>query len=159
LINLGNCYRDGGEMPLTDLLIANDSEAPLIGDSEFPLDQFSGIAAKGIDSVNLTKLFHIAKRIDPTDESFIDFVKQFEYLYERTEDGPWVIKAPQQLVSLLASLEDAEKSRVALAWASTQEFKADGWSADVVGEFFLELCALAKQAVEEGRGLVMWMSL
>jgi hypothetical protein len=86
-------------------------------------------------------------------------VRKFDFLYENSDDGPWVYRVPEELVKLLATLDDTRQVNVAKSWAATDEFLLDRWPSSAVAEFLAEICDLARQAVDQDKGIVMWMCL
>ena len=90
---------------------------------------------------------------------FLAFTCSFDLLYDGPEGGPWVLRIPHELVSLVASLDDNIRGGVARRWAETEELMLDCWRPDAVADFLDKLCDLARRAVSNGKGLLMWMAL
>ena len=115
---------------LTELVVADESEAPAVGGSSVPSHTWPGIDAKGIDQVKLAKLMSILLS-QPYQNSF---VAEFTQLHEQSEDGPWVFKLPPRLVTALAALDEHWLMQVAMEWSQIQEFMLDRWPASAVDE-------------------------
>ena len=147
---------------LTDFVVADISEAQRIGDSLSPSWQFEGLGEKGIDHVKLATLYTLL-----TDQPYDPDVLMNEetLLYIASENGPWVQQVPPDMVSRLANLPESEYSRVAQAWARTEEFdpKFSGLtSAEAITfaeAFIRRFAVLARQSLAENKILMMWTCL
>jgi hypothetical protein len=146
-------------MPLIDILMADESDAPAIGNSISPLETFPGIAAKQVDQVKLAKLSLILDGLVPDTPAVIDLVKTFTMLHESSDEGPWVYMIPDRLVAKLAGLDAERRTEVAKAWASKADFMGAGWEGTAVKEFVDELSGLAGKAQTNGKRLLLWMAL
>lgn len=140
---------------LTDLVLADESEAEAICKSMGPLQSWPGIDAKGIDHIKLGMLLSILTG-EPYRDSFID---ECVLLAEEPEDGPWVYRVPEQLVGLLADLDGDRLTQTATAWSKIEEFVLDGWSPPEVGSVLAELHRIAREARAQGKSLLMWVCL
>lgn len=140
---------------LTDLIIADESEAKAIAVSGSPLLHWSGIAAKGIDHVKLGKLLSIVMGV-PYQNSFIN---EFTQIAEASEDGPWVFRMPPRLVRPLAAMQGDELVRISGQWATAEEFARSGWDEAAVIQMLTSICDLSKQAIATGKALLMWVCL
>ncbi len=140
---------------LTDIVVADSSEAIAVAQSSVPSRDWEGIDAKGIEHVKLAQLSAILR-----DESYDpDFVTQIEDLAEVSEEGPWVFRLPQDFVHRLASLSEDQTPVVAEKWAKTEEFILDGWAASDVASVLSDLHRVAEIACSRDKALLMWMSL
>jgi hypothetical protein len=140
---------------LTDLVVADESEAPAVGGSSVPWHTWLGIDAKGIDHVKLAKLMSILLGL-PYQNSF---AAEFAQLHEQSEDGPWVFKVPTRLVAALATLDEHRVTQVAIEWSKIQEFALDRWPTSAVDEVLKRISSLAKKAASQKKSLLIWMSL
>jgi hypothetical protein len=139
---------------LTDLVIANEADATNIANSHYPLDDFTGIDIKGVDSVKLTTLHSIL-----SGEEFKDLLAQYNPIASASDDGPWVFVLPADLVARLANLDEAELADTAAKWGNTEEFQLDGWSQSNVTDVLRGIAHLARQASDQGKHIFAWMSL
>jgi len=143
------------ELPmLTDFVVASRDDAQRVCDSNCPSRDFSGIEAKGIDTVKLGTL-HAMLTGEDFDPSFMDK----EPLCSGGEEGPWVFEIPEDLVRRLAELNANQTVSVAAEWAKTEEFETDNWSAAAVGGVLEELAGLCRRAEAEGKSVLMWISV
>jgi hypothetical protein len=142
---------------LTDFVVAATSEAQRVGESHCPSRDFNGIEAKGIDPVKLSTLYAILTE-RPVDPAFMD---GDSCLYSRSDEGPWVLLVPADLVQRVAKLSAKEVSATASDWSKTDEFspKHGRWPPEVIEQWLEELARLCRQAVAEEKALLMWMSL
>jgi len=77
------------------------------------------------------------------------------------EDGPWVFEVPPDLVQRLASLAPHQLAEASVKWAATDEFspRYSKWPTEAVQQVLSNLTALCKQAVGDGKAVLMWMCL
>lgn len=140
---------------LTDLVVADESEAEAMAGSGSPLERWPGIDAKGIDHVKLGMLLSIMAG-EPYRDSLVG---EFAQLAEASEDGPWVFQVPPRLVSSLSKIEDHELGRLSEQWSAVEEFAYSGYDLATVAEVMTSLRELSKLALSEGKSLLMWMCL
>jgi hypothetical protein len=142
---------------LTDFVVADPTDAPRVGASHCPSRDFAGVAAKGIDTVKLSKL-HSALTCRPFDPTFMgnDALR-----FAAWEGGPWVFEMPTDLVRWLAQLGPEELPPVAAAWSKIEEFspRYDNWPAGAVQEVLSEIAALCRKAATENKVVFLWMCL
>jgi|HubBroStandDraft_6_1064221.scaffolds.fasta_scaffold337458_1 hypothetical protein len=142
---------------LIDIVVADPADAPRVGASTCPSREFTGVEAKGIDTVKLTKLHSVltGRPFDPK------FIGNDALRFDASEDGPWVFEVPADLVGQLAQLGAGELTSVANEWSKIEEFSAkyDNWPAAAVHEMLIGLMVLCRKAVAENKVLFMWMSL
>src|SRR5262245_42105299 len=93
---------------LSDIVIADKSEAKAVGASRNPTAQWEGAAWKTIDPVKLGKLWSILKSEPLELERVMAKVRQIQLLHEASDDGPWVYLLPDQLRDALADLSNYE---------------------------------------------------
>ena len=142
---------------LTDFVVAAPEDARRIGESTCPSREFNGLDAKGIDTVKLGTLYAILTGT-PVSPAFMH--GKF-FLYSCSDEGPWVMLVPPDLVHRLAALRSDEIAEAATAWAATEEFlpKYGKWPPGAVGDVLQRLAGLCRQATTEGKSLLMWMCL
>ena len=141
---------------LSDLIIADRSEAASINAAQGAhLDQWICLESKGIDSIKLSTLWGILSNteFDPS------FMGGGAILDQASDDGPWVMLAPPELVAAVADLDDARVRKVANAWAKTEEFTLDRWPAELVHEYLAAFRQFARQARQESKDVLLWVSL
>jgi hypothetical protein len=143
---------------LSELVIAKESEAQDIADSDSPTRTRVGIVIKTLDPVKLGTLWAILEGIG---ESRIDSrVAQFKELHQASAEGPWVYGLPRQLRDLLSDLarqDDDEWGPIVRAWAATEELQ--DWSDLHAEEVLRDIADLADTARLEDKDLLLWMSL
>jgi hypothetical protein len=140
---------------LTDLIIAEESEAEAVAAMKGPLQRWPGIDAKGVDHIKLGKLLSIVTNT-PYQNSFVG---EFVQIAEASDDGPWVFRVPPRLVAPLAAMAGDDIGPVSAQWAATEEFALSGWDEASVAQMLASICGLSKQAAAEGKSLLMWMCL
>ena len=139
---------------LTDFVVADLSDAKRVCDSPCPSKDFGGVDAKGVNTVMLGKLFAILSKSDFNPS----FIGGDELLSEGGDDGPWVFRVPDSLVQQVSVLGEGQRREVATEWSKAEEFY-DNWSAESVFAVLEEFAKLCRQAVTEGKSVMMWLCL
>jgi DNA-directed RNA polymerase subunit F len=73
------------------------------------------------------------------------------------DDGPIVLRIPDEVMEKLAGLEEEAIERVGEELAATEEFEINGWPAEEVQSLVEELSELARLADSQGQALFVWM--
>jgi hypothetical protein len=141
---------------LSDLVIADRSEATAINEAEGGhLKQWPCLESKGIDNVKLGMLWSILSETE-YDSSFMG---DDSILDQPSDEGPWVMLVPEEMVSAIANLDDSRVETIGRVWAKIEEFESDGWAEDSVLEYFKEFAQFAKNVQEQKKDLLLWMCL
>jgi hypothetical protein len=139
---------------LSDLVVADESDAGKVGRAPVPSREFGGIDIKGIDSIKFGTLHSLL-----TGATFRELLPLYDPVVTVSEEGPWVFRIPQDLVERLVGLGAAERRSTAEQWAATEEFRLDGWKPQEVADALEAICGEASKAMSSGRALFLWMSL
>jgi hypothetical protein len=145
---------------LTDFVIATDEQAKagLPDDGSIPRDE--RIDMKGIDHVKISKLDCILSQRE-WDAGMIE--QEYPFVFEKSEDGPWVNRVSDALVRRLAALDGPSIDDTAHHWWQIEEFQpaswGPGWEQQTVHDVLTNLVRLARQAVQTQKKLFMWTSL
>lgn len=140
---------------LTDLVCATSSELAALSDDDIPINIFPGLDLKGTGLVELGALLAIAigAELDPG-------LGQFPaVLGQDSEDGPWVIKFPDLLLSHLSSASALELKRIASIWVKTDELQAGNWQLSEAEARLAEMALFTRSAIERRTPVHIWMSL
>jgi hypothetical protein len=138
---------------LTDIIVARSADAEAILETELPSASYPGFDAKGLDEAHLAALLGVLGDGDAGD----DWADSLEPLAQADAEGPWLFELPGELVTQLARLPDGEHGRVAAAWGKTDE--CGEWAPELVQPMLEGLVKYARQATDEGKQLLMWISL
>ncbi|HEX3049643.1 MAG TPA: hypothetical protein VHP83_03230 [Aggregatilineaceae bacterium] len=137
---------------LTDLLVATEADLEAIGEMDYPLGQFPGLDAKGLDWVSFATLQELV-----TGEPYDDVLKLYDPVLIVSDDGPWISKIPANLVERLASLTETERRTIGSRWAQTEELKR-WWAEEVVQDVLKDICDLAVRVISQpDHVLLMWI--
>lgn len=140
---------------ITDFVVVKNAEVLRVYQPLNPRKDFSGVDAKGIDTVKLGTLYAILTdtKFDPTFMS--------NPVCQASEEGPWVFEVPHELTRRLAALNSTELRLIGAQWAATEEFsmKFGDWPPDAVNWFVLKLAAMCVQVLGEDKSVFMWMCL
>lgn len=139
---------------LTNIIAAEDDEIEAIGESLRPVDEWSGLELRDIDTPKIATLHSLL-----TGELFDDAVAQCEPIYVSASEGAVVLRLADAVTTRLAELADAEDALEAVAaeLAATEEFEYTGWEDEAIAAMLAELADLARLADAQGQALFVWM--
>jgi hypothetical protein len=138
---------------VTNVLAAEEDEFLAVGESECPLDQWSGIDAPGLDSVKLAFLH--ALLTGDTLQSALDL---YEPVYV-SERETVVLRVADRVTEKLALLDEESLELVARELAATDEFEKGHWQEDDVLGLLNAIAELAQLAESQGQVLLVWIFL
>ncbi len=136
---------------LTNIVAAEEDEVAAIGESLHPVDNWSGIERRGIDSAKIATLHCLL-----TGDEFEQAVYLYEPVYVSVE-GVMVLRVADEAVEKLSGLDEDALENVAFELAATEEFEQDQLDADEVQELVMELAELSQLAASQGKALFVWM--
>jgi len=136
-----------------NIVIADAEDIESIGESFRPVEDWTGLEVQGIDPPKLATLHSML-----TGESFDEAIADFYCVYAASDEGPWVIQAPDVLIGKLAELEEQALEEIGEELAATEEFEMAGWPVEEVQNLLGELVQLANAALEQGFTMLVWMS-
>lgn len=136
---------------LTNIVAADKDEVAAIGESLQPLEEWSGIERRDIDTAKIATL-HCLLTGDELEQAFY----QYEPIYAGGE-GALVLRLADEVVDKLANLDEDALSRVAEELSATEEFELEQWDADEVEDMMMELAELAQLAQSQEQSLFVWM--
>jgi hypothetical protein len=137
---------------LVNVVVADAEDAGSIIESEKPVEEWKGFEAKGLDQAKFAMLHALL-----SGELFDDALDECGPLYSASDEGPWLMKLPDDSVAQLAELDEDALDEVGEELAATEEFEEDGWSVDEVKGFVTALADLAGVARAQGRAMFVWM--
>lgn len=137
---------------LVNIVSADEEDVEAIGESQHPVVEWSGIEARDIDTAKIVTL-HCLLTGDGLEEAFY----AYEPVYVAGDDGPIVLRIPDEVMEKLAGLEEETLEAVGEELAATEEFEMNGWPAEEVQSLVEELSALARLAESQGQALFVWM--
>src|SRR5262245_34533187 len=97
---------------LSELIIADRSEAQAVAAAESPTQTWQGFGWKVLDPVNCGSLWAILEGVDLDVDGVVDRAGKFDLLAGSTENSPWVHLVPIELRDLLADLAATEMETV-----------------------------------------------
>lgn len=136
---------------LTNILAAEEDEYEAIGESLRPLDEWSGIERRGIDTAKIATLHCLL-----TGDEFDMAVSAYEPVYVSGE-GAVVLRLADEVMERLAALDEDALERVAEELAATEEYEMEHWDVEEVQAMVMELADLARLAEAQGQVLFVWM--
>lgn len=136
---------------LTNILAAEEDEYEAIGESLRPLDEWSGIERRGIDTAKIATLHCLL-----TGDEFDMAISAYEPVYVSGE-GAVVLRLADDVMERLAALDEDALELVAEELAATEEYEMEQWDVEEVQAMVMELADLARLAEAQGQVLFVWM--
>lgn len=138
---------------LNDLIIATEAELAALPEDDIPINAFPGVDIKGVGLIELASLHALlaGEEFDPSLDAFPMIGGQ--------EDGPWLNRIPDEMLTRLASLSSDDVARFAKDWSATEEFQESMWEPEEVHGRLGEIVALAKRAVAAEKPIHLWTCL
>ncbi|MDP1983503.1 MAG: hypothetical protein Q8K23_13220 [Sulfuritalea sp.] len=136
---------------LTNIVAAEEDEAGAVGESLRPVDQWSGIERRGIDTAKIATLHCLL-----TGDEFEEAVGHYEPVYA-ADEGAIVLRLADEVLERLATLDEEALELVAEELAATEEYEMEQWDAEEVQALVMELADLARLAESQGQVLFVWM--
>ena len=137
---------------LTHFIAAEEDEIVAIGESLRPIDEWSGIERRGIDTEKIIMLHSLL-----TDDEFDLAASLYEPVYVSSE-GAVVLHLADMVTEKLASLEEDAIEQIADELAATETFETEGWPDEDVHALMFDLAELARLAEAQGQSLFVWMN-
>lgn len=137
---------------LVNIVCADEEDVEAIGESQHPVAEWSGIEARDIDTAKILTLHCLL-----TGDGLEDAVYAYEPVYVAGDDGPVVLRIPDELMEKLVGLEEEAIEMVGEELSATEEFEMSGWPAEEVQSLVDELSALARLADSQGQAMFAWM--
>ncbi len=136
---------------LTNIVAAEEDEFAAIGESLHPVDEWSGIERRGIDTAKIATLHCLL-----TGDEFEYALSRYEPVYASIEDA-LVLRLADEVTEKFATLDEDALMRVGEELAATEEFELEGCDADEVQDMVMALAELAQIAESQGQVLFVWM--
>lgn len=137
---------------LTNIIAAEEDEIEAIGESLHPVDEWSGIEKRDIDTAKIATLHSLL-----TGDLFDDAVAHYEPVYVSDAEGALVLRLADEVAARLAELEEEALADVAAELAATEEFEYADWEEEEIAAMLDELADLARLADAQGQALFVWM--
>ena len=137
---------------LANIVAAEEEEVEAVGLSQHPVDEWSGIEARDIDTAKIATLHCLL-----TGEGFADVVSAYEPVYMAGDEGAIVVRIPDEVVEILAGFDEEALERVGEELAAAEEFEIQGWPVEQVQSLVTELSELARLAESQGQAMFVWM--
>lgn len=136
---------------LTNIVAAEEDEIIAIGESLRPVDEWSGIERRGIDTAKIATLHCLL-----TGDEFEEAVSCYEPVYV-ADEGAVVLRLADAVAERLATLDDEALDLVGEELAATEEYEQEQWETEDVQAMMIDLGELARLADSQGQALFVWM--
>lgn len=136
---------------LTNIVAAEEDEYAAIGESLRPVDEWSGIERRGIDTAKIATLHCLL-----TGDEFEGALGSYEPVYA-SDEGALVLRVADEVMERLATLDEEALELVAAELAATEEYEMEQWEPEDVQALVMDLADLARLAESQGQVLFVWM--
>ncbi len=136
---------------ITYFVAADEDEFAAVAESMCPLDEWSGIEGKGLDTTKITML-HCLVTGDEYDLSLS--------LHEPAcvaEEGTIVVRIAERVLEKMAAYDAEILSQLADELAATEVFEIEAWPVEAVHTLLIDLAGLARLAESQGQALFAWL--
>jgi hypothetical protein len=137
---------------LVNIITADEDEIEDIGAAEHPIEEWSGIEARDIDTEKLATLHCLL-----VDDDFEEALSAYEPAYVAEDEGVLVLRIPDDVIERLAQMEEEALELVGAELAATEAFETNGWPVEEVQALVIELGELARLAESQGQVMFVWM--
>lgn len=137
---------------LTQFLAAEDDEIEAIAESENPLEEWSGVQMRDVDTAKIATLHALL-----TGDLFDDAVAYYEPVFVSDNEGVVMLRLADELTGHLAALGEEVLFDVATELAATEEFEYTGWDEEAITAMLADLADLARLAEAQGQALLVWL--
>ena len=137
---------------LTNIIAAEDHELEAIGESLHPVDEWSGIELRDVDTGKVATLHCLL-----TGDLFDDALARYEPLYVSAIEGALVLRLADEAMERLAGLDEEALEQVAAELAATEEFESEDWQEEALLAMLADLGELARLAESQAQALFVWM--
>ncbi len=137
---------------LVNIVVADEEEIEAVGLSQHPVDEWSGVEAREIDTAKLAMLHCLL-----TGDNFEDALSAYEPVFVGDEEGAVVLRLPNEVADKLASFEEEALEQVGEELAATEEFEMNNWPLEEVQSLVVQLGDLAQLAESQGQIMLVWM--
>lgn len=137
---------------LVNIVTADEDEIEAVGVSQHPVDEWSGIEVRDIDTLKLATLHSLL-----TGDDFEEALGCYEPVYAGDEEGALVLRIPDEIAEKLAGFDEDALDRIGEELAATEEFEIGGWPQEEVQGLVVQLGDLAQLAESQGQIMLVWM--
>ncbi len=136
---------------ITNIIAADEEEYAAVGESMCPLDEWSGIDGRGLDTVKIAMLHCLV-----TGDEY-DLALSLHEPAHVAEGGAIVVRVADRVLSKLAAYDADVLMHVAEELAATEDFEREEWAVEDVKSLLIELAGLARLADSQAQSLFVWM--
>ncbi len=136
---------------LTNIVAAEEDEYAAVGDSLRPVDEWSGIERRGIDTGKIVTLHCLV-----TGDEFDEAACGYEPVYI-SDEGAIVLRLADEVMERLASLDEEAIELIGEELAATEAYEVEQWETEDVQALVIELAELARIAESQSQVIFVWM--
>jgi hypothetical protein len=138
---------------LSDFFIAEPVDATTYG-GEDPYPAADCCQYKDLSPLQAAQILAVLRGV-PYDVSLLN---EFPLVHEETDEGPWTVKIPDDMVAALAQLKESDLGAQSLAWSEATKEELN-WDAAEFEPIVRDLIRLARAARGSGKSLFLWNCL
>ena len=137
---------------VTNIVAAEEHEIEAIGESLHPVDEWSGIEMRDLDTAKIATLHSLL-----TGDLFDDAIAHYEPVYVSTAEGALVLRLADEVMERLVELDEEPLAQVAAELTATEEFESEDWEQEAIAAMLAELADLARLADSQDQALFVWI--
>ena len=127
--------------------IAPPEAAEAIAFDEEAIDRWPSIWLRHVGDLELVALWNVID--EKAQESEVTLMA--DLIFQGSDEGPFVMRVPQQFIAAVASIPDDERRDVVAKWTHDAELPDWRWRQEEVTKLLQELRTFAQQAVASGQ--------
>jgi len=135
---------------LADLIVAEMADTQSIVTSDYPLETFKGSNADGLDPLMLAELHALL-----TGQSPQELLTAYRPAAQASEQGPWLIHVPPEMVRRLADVAPQDHPALAVRWAASDRMREHATDEEWAERMLERAAFLAQSAAFEGKELFL----
>ncbi|MCJ7513479.1 MAG: hypothetical protein MUO23_10980 [Anaerolineales bacterium] len=135
---------------LADLILAESADMQAIIACEYPLGTYKGGNADGLDPLMLAELHALLGG-----QEYSAVLPEYRPTLQASEQGPWLIRIPPDLVRRLADLPPQDYGATASRWAAGEQMREQAIEDEQAEQLLERTAFLAQTAAFEGKELFL----
>ncbi len=136
-----------------DFIAAREDQFDAILESEYALDEFGGVYAKGADPLSIVDLYSAITGTDfPCENRYGDV---FEVLRIEDDGQRLLLRVPENVRAALATINFTNIDEIYGKWIETEGFQVTAWDERIAREFLEEIGKYTRHNLD--KPLLMWI--
>ncbi len=137
---------------LVNIVTADEDELEAVGESSHPVEEWSGIERRDLDSAKFATLHCLL-----CDADLDVALNLYQPVYESYGQQAWVLRIADQVRDKLAEFEEEALEAVGEELAASEEFELAGWPEQEVQDLVIQMADLARIAQSQEQVMLVWL--